>query len=138
MRIGRVAFEAAQKRNKKLCSVDKANVLEVSVLWREVITDLSNDYPDVSLSHMLVDNAAMQLVREPKQFDVVVTGNLFGDILSDIIDDLRSEGDSVGARIEIMASNLPVGLGEPVFDKLDADIAKGVLYTEGQTKLQWK
>ena len=83
-RIGRVAFEAAQKRNKNLCSVDKANVLEVSVLWREVITDLSRDYPDVNLTHMLVDNAAMQLVREPKQFDVIVTGNLFGDILSDI------------------------------------------------------
>ena len=83
-RIGRVAFEAAQKRNKNLCSVDKANVLEVSVLWREVITDLSRDYPDVNITHMLVDNAAMQLVREPKQFDVIVTGNLFGDILSDI------------------------------------------------------
>ena len=83
-RIGRVAFEAAQKRNKNLCSVDKANVLEVSVLWREVITDLSRDYPGVNLTHMLVDNAAMQLVREPKQFDVIVTGNLFGDILSDI------------------------------------------------------
>ena len=80
-RIGRVAFEAAQKRNKTLCSVDKANVLEVSVLWREVITDLSKEYPDVELSHMLVDNAAMQLVRNPKQFDVMVTGNLFGDIL---------------------------------------------------------
>ena len=71
-RIGRVAFEAALKRNKKLCSVDKANVLEVSVLWREVISDLADEYPDVHLSHMLVDNAAMQLVREPKQFDVIV------------------------------------------------------------------
>ncbi len=83
-RIGRVAFEAAQKRNKNLCSVDKANVLEVSVLWREVMSELSKEYTDVNLSHMLVDNAAMQLVREPKQFDVIVTGNLFGDILSDI------------------------------------------------------
>ena len=83
-RIGRVAFEAAQKRNKNLCSVDKANVLEVSVLWREVMSELSKEYSDVNLSHMLVDNAAMQLVREPKQFDVIVTGNLFGDILSDI------------------------------------------------------
>ena len=80
-RIGRIAFEAAQKRNKNLCSVDKANVLEVSVLWREVISQLSEEYPDVELSHMLVDNAAMQLVRDPKQFDVIVTGNLFGDIL---------------------------------------------------------
>ena len=82
-RIGRVAFEAAQKRNKKLCSVDKANVMEVTVLWREVMTELAQDYPDVELSHMYVDNAAMQLVVNPKQFDVIVTGNLFGDILSD-------------------------------------------------------
>lgn len=82
-RIGRVAFETAQKRNKKLCSVDKANVLEVSQLWRDRITALSADYPDVELSHLYVDNAAMQLVRWPKQFDTIVTGNLFGDILSD-------------------------------------------------------
>lgn len=82
-RIGRVAFELAQKRNKRLCSVDKANVLEATVLWREVLSDLAADYPDVELSHMYVDNAAMQLVRAPKQFDVIVTGNMFGDILSD-------------------------------------------------------
>ncbi|KAA0875851.1 3-isopropylmalate dehydrogenase [Nitrincola tapanii] len=82
-RIGRVAFEAARARNKKLCSVDKANVLEVTVLWREVMNELSAEYPDVELSHMYVDNAAMQLVRAPKQFDVIVTGNMFGDILSD-------------------------------------------------------
>jgi 3-isopropylmalate dehydrogenase len=82
-RIGRVAFEAARARNKKLCSVDKANVLEVTVLWREIMDELSKDYPDVELSHMYVDNAAMQLVRAPKQFDVIVTGNMFGDILSD-------------------------------------------------------
>jgi len=82
-RIGRVAFEAAQKRGGKLCSVDKANVLEVTVLWREIMDDLAKEYPDVELSHMYVDNAAMQLVRAPKQFDVVVTGNMFGDILSD-------------------------------------------------------
>ncbi len=82
-RIAKVAFEAAQKRNKKLCSVDKANVLEVTVLWREILTEMSQDYPDVELSHMYVDNAAMQLVRAPKQFDVMVTGNMFGDILSD-------------------------------------------------------
>ncbi len=82
-RIGRVAFEAARKRGKKLCSVDKMNVLECTQLWREVMIDLSRDYPDVELSHMLVDNAAMQLVKAPKQFDVVVTGNMFGDILSD-------------------------------------------------------
>src|SRR5690606_13907324 len=83
VRIGRVAFDAARKRNKRLCSVDKMNVLETSQLWREVMTDLARDYPDVELTHMLVYNAAMQLVRNPKQFDVIVTGNMFGDILSD-------------------------------------------------------
>ncbi|ATJ83109.1 3-isopropylmalate dehydrogenase [Halomonas beimenensis] len=82
-RIGRVAFEMARKRGGKLCSVDKANVLEVTMLWREVMERLAAEYPDVELSHMYVDNAAMQLVRAPKQFDVVVTGNMFGDILSD-------------------------------------------------------
>jgi len=82
-RIGRVAFETAQKRRGKLCSVDKANVLEVSQLWRDRITALAPEYPDVELTHMYVDNAAMQLVRNPKQFDTIVTGNLFGDILSD-------------------------------------------------------
>ncbi|MEQ9672664.1 3-isopropylmalate dehydrogenase [Coleofasciculus sp. G2-EDA-02] len=82
-RIGRVAFETARKRQGKLCSVDKANVLEVSQLWRDRITQLATEYPDVELSHLYVDNAAMQLVRDPKQFDTIVTGNLFGDILSD-------------------------------------------------------
>ena len=82
-RILRVAFEIALKRNKRVCSVDKANVLEVSELWREIAEQVATDYPDVELSHMYVDNAAMQLVRAPKQFDVVVTGNIFGDILSD-------------------------------------------------------
>ncbi|MBD2301278.1 MULTISPECIES: 3-isopropylmalate dehydrogenase [Nostocales] len=82
-RIGRVAFETARKRSGRLCSVDKANVLEVSQLWRDRITKLSAEYPDVELSHLYVDNAAMQLVRAPKQFDTIVTGNLFGDILSD-------------------------------------------------------
>lgn len=82
-RIGRVAFETARKRGGKLCSVDKANVLEVSQLWRDRITQLSTEYTDVELSHLYVDNAAMQLVRAPKQFDTIVTGNLFGDILSD-------------------------------------------------------
>ncbi len=82
-RIGRVAFAAAQKRSKRLCSVDKANVLDVSQLWRDRITLLAADYPDVELSHMYVDAAAMQLIRAPKQFDTIVTSNLFGDILSD-------------------------------------------------------
>ncbi|MDM9380764.1 3-isopropylmalate dehydrogenase [Chlorogloeopsis sp. ULAP01] len=82
-RIGRVAFETARKRRGKLCSVDKANVLEVSQLWRDRITKLAAEYPDVEVTHMYVDNAAMQLLRAPKQFDTIVTGNLFGDILSD-------------------------------------------------------
>ena len=82
-RIAAVGFETARKRGKKLCSVDKANVLDTSILWREVVTAMAADYPDVALSHMYVDNAAMQLVRNPKQFDVIVTGNMFGDILSD-------------------------------------------------------
>ena len=82
-RISRVAFDIAMKRNKRLCSVDKANVLEVSELWREVVTRVGGDYPEVELSHMYVDNAAMQLVKWPKQFDVMVTKNMFGDILSD-------------------------------------------------------
>ena len=82
-RIARVGFEMARKRGRKLCSVDKANVLDTSILWREVVTAVGAEYPDVELSHMYVDNAAMQLVRNPKQFDVIVTGNIFGDILSD-------------------------------------------------------
>ena len=82
-RIARVGFDAAMKRSKKLCSVDKANVLDTSMLWREVVTEMGKRYPEVQLSHMYVDNAAMQLVRAPKQFDVIVTGNIFGDILSD-------------------------------------------------------
>lgn len=82
-RIGRVAFETARKRGKKLCSVDKANVLDVSQLWRDHMTQLAAEYADVELSHLYVDNAAMQLVRNPRQFDTIVTGNLFGDILSD-------------------------------------------------------
>ncbi|SBT06622.1 3-isopropylmalate dehydrogenase [Candidatus Accumulibacter aalborgensis] len=82
-RILRVAFEAARRRNRKLCSVDKMNVLETTQLWRDVASETAAEYPDVALSHMLVDNAAMQLVRNPKQFDVMVTGNMFGDILSD-------------------------------------------------------
>jgi len=82
-RIARVGFETARARQGRLCSVDKANVLETSQLWRDVVTETAADYPDVALSHMYVDNAAMQLVRNPGQFDVIVTGNLFGDILSD-------------------------------------------------------
>ena len=110
-RIGRVAFEAAQKRNGKLCSVDKANVLEVSAFWRDIISSLSREYPEVELSHMLVDNAAMQLVREPKQFDVMVTGNLFGDILSDTAAMLTG---SIGMLPSASLNGSNKGLYEPV------------------------
>jgi 3-isopropylmalate dehydrogenase len=82
-RVAHVGFQIAMKRGKKVCSVDKANVLDTSMLWREIVTEVAKDYPAVELSHMYVDNAAMQLVRAPKQFDVIVTGNIFGDILSD-------------------------------------------------------
>ncbi|TSA04561.1 MAG: 3-isopropylmalate dehydrogenase [Methylococcus sp.] len=82
-RIGHIAFQTAQKRNRRLCSIDKANVLECTELWREIMIEVSKEYPEVELSHMYVDNAAMQLVRAPKQFDVMVTENMFGDILSD-------------------------------------------------------
>jgi 3-isopropylmalate dehydrogenase len=82
-RIAHVGFQTARQRSRKLCSVDKANVLDTSILWREVVNEVAKEYPDVALSHMYVDNAAMQLVRAPKQFDVIVTGNMFGDILSD-------------------------------------------------------
>jgi len=82
-RVSHVGFQIAMKRNKKMCSVDKANVLDTSMFWREIVTDVAKEYPQVELSHMYVDNAAMQLVRAPKQFDVILTGNIFGDILSD-------------------------------------------------------
>ena len=122
-RIGRVAFEAAQKRSKSLCSVDKANVLEVSVLWREVIIEISKDYPDVELTHMLVDNAAMQLVKEPKQFDVIVTGNLFGDILSDIAAMLSG---SIGMLPSASLNSKNQGLYEPVHGSAPDITGKGL------------
>lgn len=110
-RIGRVAFEAARKRNKRLCSVDKSNVLEVSQLWRDRITQLAAEYPDVELSHMYVDNAAMQLLRNPKQFDTIVTGNLFGDILSDAAAMLTG---SIGMLPSASLGASGPGLFEPV------------------------
>lgn len=109
-RIGKIAFEAAQKRGKKLCSVDKANVLEATELWKQVMTELAADYPDVELSHMYVDNAAMQLVRAPKQFDVVVTGNIFGDILSDQASMLTG---SIGMLPSASLNETGKGLYEP-------------------------
>lgn len=110
-RIAKVGFEIAQTRNNRLCSVDKANVLEVSQLWREVVEDLSASYPDVELSHMYVDNAAMQLVRDPKQFDVMVTSNLFGDILSDCAAMLTG---SIGMLPSASLNSEKFGLFEPV------------------------
>jgi 3-isopropylmalate dehydrogenase len=110
-RIARVSFDLASKRNGRLCSVDKANVLEVSQLWREVVTSLASDYPDVELSHMYVDNAAMQLVRAPKQFDVIVTGNMFGDILSDVAAMLTG---SLGMLPSASLSASGAGMYEPV------------------------
>lgn len=110
-RIGRTAFEMAQKRHKKVCSVDKANVLEATILWREVMERLAPEYPDVELSHMYVDNAAMQLVRAPKQFDVVVTGNMFGDILSDTAAMLTG---SIGMLPSASLNQNGAGLYEPV------------------------
>ncbi len=110
-RIGRVAYDIARKRKGRLCSVDKANVLEVSQLWRDRITALSADYPDVELSHLYVDNAAMQLVRAPKQFDTIVTGNLFGDILSDAAAMLTG---SIGMLPSASLGESGPGLFEPV------------------------
>ncbi len=110
-RIGRTAFEMAQKRHKKVCSVDKANVLEATILWREVMERLAPEYPDVELTHMYVDNAAMQLVRAPKQFDVVVTGNMFGDILSDTAAMLTG---SIGMLPSASLNQNGTGLYEPV------------------------
>ena len=122
-RIGKSAFDAAMKRDRRLCSVDKANVLEVSVLWREVMTDLSKEYPEVELSHMLVDNAAMQLVRDPKQFDVMVTGNLFGDILSDIAAMLTG---SIGMLPSASLDSNNKGMYEPVHGSAPDIAGKGL------------
>lgn len=110
-RIAHVAFQAAQKRNRALCSVDKMNVLECTQLWRDVIEDVAKEYPDVTLSHMLVDNAAMQLVRNPKHFDVIVTGNMFGDILSDEASMLTG---SIGMLPSASLDSNNKGLYEPI------------------------
>jgi 3-isopropylmalate dehydrogenase len=110
-RIAKVGFETAQKRRKRLCSVDKANVLEVSQLWRDRVTAMAKDYPDVELTHLYVDNAAMQLVRAPKQFDTIVTSNLFGDILSDAAAMLTG---SIGMLPSASLGATGLGVFEPV------------------------
>ena len=122
-RIGHVAFQAAQKRNKKLCSVDKMNVLECTQLWRDVMIEVAKDYPDVELSHMLVDNAAMQLVKAPKQFDVMVTGNMFGDILSDEASMLTG---SIGMLPSASLDDKNKGLYEPSHGSAPDIAGKGV------------
>jgi 3-isopropylmalate dehydrogenase len=110
-RIAHVGFGAARKRRRRLCSVDKANVLETSQLWREVVTAVAKEYPDVALEHMYVDNAAMQLVRAPLQFDVIVTGNMFGDILSDEASMLTG---SIGMLPSASLDSRGKGLYEPI------------------------
>ncbi len=122
-RIAKVAFEAARKRGKRVCSVDKANVLETSRLWREVVSSEAKSYPDIELSHMYVDNCAMQLVRSPKQFDVIVTGNLFGDILSDEASMLTG---SIGMLPSASLDANNKGLYEPIHGSAPDIAGKGV------------
>src|SRR5690606_28965322 len=110
-RIARVAFETSRRRQRRVCSVDKANVLETSQFWRDVVTDVHGEFRDVELTHMYVDNAAMQLVRKPKQFDVIVTGNMFGDILSDEASMLTG---SIGMLPSASLNARGYGLYEPI------------------------
>lgn len=122
-RIARIGFEIAQKRNKKLCSIDKANVLESSRLWRETVIRISEDYPDVELSHLYVDNAAMQLVRNPSQFDVIVTSNIFGDILSD---EASMISGSIGMLSSASLAAGTFGLYEPIHGSAPDLAGKGI------------
>jgi 3-isopropylmalate dehydrogenase len=122
-RIARVAFEAARKRSARVCSVDKANVLETTQLWRDVVTEVGRDYPDVRLNHMYVDNAAMQLVRSPRQFDVMLTGNMFGDILSDEASMLTG---SIGLLPSASLDQHGKGLYEPIHGSAPDIAGKGV------------
>jgi 3-isopropylmalate dehydrogenase len=122
-RIAHVAFAAAKLRRRRLCSVDKANVLETTQLWRDVVTEVGREYPDVELSHMYVDNAAMQLLRDPKQFDVIVTGNMFGDILSDEASMLTG---SIGMLPSASLDANNKGLYEPIHGSAPDIAGKGV------------
>jgi 3-isopropylmalate dehydrogenase len=122
-RIGRAGFDSARGRAKKLCSVDKANVLDTSILWRQVMEELARDFPDVVLTHMYVDNAAMQLVRAPRQFDVMVTGNMFGDILSDEASMLTG---SIGMLPSASLDEHGKGLYEPIHGSAPDIAGKGV------------
>ena len=122
-RIARVGFEAARRRSRRLCSVDKANVLETSQLWREVVTAEARSFPDIELTHMYVDNCAMQLVRNPKQFDVIVTGNMFGDILSDEASMLTG---SIGMLPSASLDERGKGLYEPIHGSAPDIAGKGV------------
>jgi 3-isopropylmalate dehydrogenase len=122
-RIARVAFEAARQRHRRVCSVDKANVLETSQLWREVVTTEARAFPDVEVTHMYVDNCAMQLVRNPKQFDVIVTGNMFGDILSDEASMLTG---SIGMLPSASLDERGKGLYEPIHGTAPDIAGKGV------------
>jgi len=122
-RIAQVAFQAARLRAKRLCSVDKANVLETTELWKQVVSDMAKDYADVELSHMYVDNCAMQLVRAPKQFDVIVTGNLFGDILSDEASMLTG---SIGMLPSASLDANNKGLYEPIHGSAPDIAGKGI------------
>ncbi len=122
-RVSRVAFDAARKRQRRVCSVEKANVLETSGLWREVVLRVAKDYPDVALNHMYVDNAAMQLVRAPKQFDVIVTGNIFGDILSDEAAMLTG---SIGMLPSASLDRANKGMYEPIHGSAPDIAGKGI------------
>lgn len=122
-RIAKVGFETARRRGKKLCSVDKANVLETSQLWREIVIEVHKDFADVELSHMYIDNAAMQLLKNPKQFDVIVTGNLFGDILSDEASMLTG---SIGMLPSASLDQAQKGLYEPSHGSAPDIAGKGI------------
>jgi 3-isopropylmalate dehydrogenase len=122
-RVAHVGFQAARKRNRRLCSVDKANVLDTMQLWREVVIRVGQEYPDVALTHMYVDNAAMQLLKNPKQFDVIVTGNMFGDILSDEASMLTG---SIGMLPSASLNEHGFGLYEPIHGSAPDIAGKGI------------